>query len=113
MLAKLWKRIEGRLKARELTKAIPGSVCQKIHDHMESFPVKETHYANRNIKYLSADLNVKIMHSLFKAKHCDIQVHYEFYLKYFHKRFSYHFGTPRKYVCATSEELSQKIKAIF
>lgn len=69
------------------TKAIPGFVCQKIHEHIESFPVKETHYANRNIKYLSADLNVKIMHSLFKEKHCDIQVHYDFYLKVFSQTF--------------------------
>lgn len=47
------------------SKAVPGAVIEKIHEHIKSFPVKEARNANRNIKYLNAELTVKIMHSLF------------------------------------------------
>ncbi|KAJ8868787.1 hypothetical protein PR048_030327 [Dryococelus australis] len=30
----------------------------KVQDHIESFPVKESHYTGKPVKYLSADLNV-------------------------------------------------------
>lgn len=93
------------------TKAVPGEVIEKIHEHINSFPVKEARYANRNIKYLNAELTVKIMHSLFRSKYQDIKVTYGFYLNYFKENFGYAFGRPQKDVCATCEELGLKLKS--
>lgn len=39
--------------------AVPGMICEKIQEHIDSFPVGENHYANRNTKYLSSELTVK------------------------------------------------------
>lgn len=94
-------------------KAVPGVIVEKVHEHIMSFPVKEARYANRNIKYLNAELTVKIMHSLFCAKYKEINVTYGFYLKYFNENFGYAFGRPQKDVCATCEELGIKLKSNF
>lgn len=74
--------------------AKPGHVIQAIREHIESYPQKITHYGNKEYKYLSADLNIKIMHSLFKAKHPSLNVSYHFYLKVFKEQFDLKFGQP-------------------
>lgn len=94
-------------------KKVAGSICEKIHEHINTFPVKQTHYSNRHIKYLNAELNIKIMHDMFCQKYQDIKVTYGFYLQYYKEHFGYAFGRPQKDVCATCEELGQKIKSNF
>ncbi|KAJ8876877.1 hypothetical protein PR048_021325 [Dryococelus australis] len=66
------------------------SVCE----HMLSFPAKYSHYSVLSLKYLDAQLNVKIMYYLFKQKHPYIMVGYQFYYKYFSENFRLSFDSP-------------------
>lgn len=81
-----------------------------VRQHIESFPVKISHYANREIKYLSSELNLKIMYDLFKAKFPDLKLSYPYYTRYFRENFSLRFGRPQVDVCGTCETLNNKIK---
>ncbi|XP_025405111.1 uncharacterized protein LOC112679500 [Sipha flava] len=44
---------------------MPYEYCQKIHEHILSFPTKDTHYTTRLKNYLNPKLNVKTMHTMF------------------------------------------------
>lgn len=92
-------------------RAVAGEELQKIHDHIVSFPVKETHYGGKDITYLDARLTLKIMHSLFVELHPDSKITYKYYAKYFRDNFSYRFGRPQIDTCTTCEELGVKIKS--
>ncbi|KAL4718200.1 hypothetical protein ACJJTC_014059 [Scirpophaga incertulas] len=89
---------------------VPPEICQKIHEHILSFPRKKTHYAGKDIDYLDARLDVKKMHLMFNEKYPDLNVKYKFYLQYFNENFSLRFGRPQVDTCITCEELSTKIK---
>lgn len=93
------------------TKAVPYQVCEMVAAHIESFEVKDAHYSKGPIKYLNAQLNVKIMHTLFKQKYPDANVSYWFYHKYFHENYSLKFGRPQVDVCSKCEELKTKLKS--
>lgn len=59
--------------------AISGTVCVEIHNHIFQFEVKETHYGNREIKYLDARLSIRQMYEMFvndetHLKDCKIQL---------------------------------------
>lgn len=58
--------------------AVPADVCQKIYDHISSYPTKETHYASEVRHYLAADLSIRIMHKQFTQKHPELNVTYHF-----------------------------------
>lgn len=92
-------------------KKTPVEVEHIIHQHIESFPAKTTHYSGSEIQYLDARLDVKQMHQLFKEKHPNVEVKYKFYLRYFNENFRYRFGRPQIDVCSTCEELRVKIKS--
>nr|CAH7732278.1 unnamed protein product [Callosobruchus chinensis] len=81
-----------------------------VRHHIESFPVKLSHYANRDIKYLHSELNLKIMYDLFKQKYPTLKVSYSYYTRYFRENFSLRFGRPQVDFCATCETLNNKIK---
>lgn len=90
--------------------AIPGATVEAIKEHISSFPVKQAHYSSREYRYLSEQLNVKIMHNLFKKKHPEyVSVKYDFYLKVFHEAFSLTFGRPKVDTCCECETLKLKI----
>ena len=52
----------------EKVNIIKPEVCKAVHDHIESFPTKRTHYGGHQIKYLDSKLNVNIMHELYLKK---------------------------------------------
>lgn len=79
----------------EKANTIKPEVCKAIHDHILSFPVKNTHYGGKQVKYLDSRLNVKAMHELYIEKHREHPVKYEYYLKYFKENFCYRFGRPQ------------------
>lgn len=81
-----------------------------VRQHIASFPVKVSHYANKEINYLNSELNLKIMYNLFKGLYPDIKVSYPFYTRYFRENFSLRFGRPQVDVCTTCETLNNKIK---
>lgn len=78
-------------------------ILSKIHDHISSFPTKETHYTPTPLIYLDAHLTVKKTHELFIYNHPILGgfVKYEYYLKYFKDNFGYRFGRPQVDVCST------------
>lgn len=86
-------------------------IQQLMHNHIMSYPVKETHYGNKEVKYLSADLNIKTMHEMFLAKHPESSTTYGIYRQYFRENFNYKFGRPQIDVCCKCEELTAKIKS--
>lgn len=92
--------------------AIDSQTCALIHEHIQSFPVKESHYSSRLTKYLPSNLNAKTMHDLFLKKYPGLQgtVKYHFYWNYFRTNFSLGFGRPPQDTCTTCEELNNKIK---
>lgn len=94
------------------SRMMSGENCKKIHEFINSIPVKQVHYASILKKYLSADLNVKILYEGFIKQHpeCIDIVKYKFFLKYFHENFNLSFGRPQIDVCSKCEELSIKIK---
>ncbi|KAK4880397.1 hypothetical protein RN001_008543 [Aquatica leii] len=83
---------------------------EEIREHISCFPIKTSHYSNKDYKYLDARLNVKIMYSLFKEKYTNSPVKYSYYIKFFKQNFELHFGRPQVDVCNTCEDLSLKIK---
>lgn len=89
----------------------PPEVLRKIHDHILSFPRKQTHYSGRTIEYLDARLDIKTMFSLFKSKYPNLNVKYQFYAQYFKDTFSLRFGRPQVDTCIKCEELTVKIKS--
>lgn len=83
---------------------------EEIREHISCFPIKTSHYYNKDYKYLDARLNVKIMYSLFKEKYPNSPVKYSYYIKFFKQNFELHFGRPQVDICNTCEDLSLKIK---
>lgn len=90
---------------------LPECEIKRIREHIESFPVKETHYSNRDYYYLNSTLNVKIMYELFMEKYPDSKIKYSYYIKYFNENFSLHFGRPQVDTCITCETLNLKIQS--
>lgn len=89
-------------------------VILMVCNHIESFPIKSSHYSNRIVKYLSERLNVKLMHKLFLEKYPDMvnEVKYNFYYKVYKERYGFSFGRPQIDTCVTCEELGVKIKSV-
>ena len=54
--------------------AIPGEVCIKMFDRISSYDVKTSHYSGKTLKYLDAQLNIKILYDTFCNKHPGIKV---------------------------------------
>lgn len=68
--------------------AIPGDICVEIHQHINRFNVKNTHYGEKPKKYLDARLNIVKMHHIFVKDYPDlvVKVKYNFYYKYFKEK---------------------------
>lgn len=92
-------------------KRLPDEVRDTVRQHIESFPTKNSHYAGRPVKYLDAKLNLKIMFDLFKQRHPNVKVSYQFYYHYFKENFKLSFGRPQVDSCCLCEELKLKLKS--
>lgn len=90
--------------------AKPGWLLNTVREHIASFPTKLVHYGRTERYYLSSKLNLLVMQNLFKEKHPDVDVKYNFYRKIFLESFSLRFGRPQVDTCCTCEELHMKIK---
>lgn len=90
---------------------MPADEIVKLREHIDSFPVKQSHYSGKEFKYLDAKLNVKIMYTLYKEMYPNTRVKYDFYIKYFRENYSLSFGRPQVDTCCSCEELSVKIKS--
>lgn len=81
-----------------------------IAQHVESFPVKESHYRNRVYRYLDAKLNCKILHTTFLTNYPNNKVGYDYFLRYFHENFDLSFGRPLVDSCCKCEDIKVKLK---
>lgn len=99
--------------------AIPGSVISKIRDHIESYPRKKEHYTGKDKEFLAANLNIKLIYSMFVEKERNFlletlgdekRLSYKFFWQYFKENYDFGFGRPVKDACVTCEELNNKIK---
>lgn len=91
--------------------ALGGKIITDIHSHLESFPVKLSHYTVKEVKYLDAKLSVKKMYEIFKEKYPYHKVSYKFFWLYFKKNFNLRFGRPQNDTCPTCEEQNAKINS--
>lgn len=91
--------------------AIPGDTIVKIRDHIDSYPVKKSHYTGKEMKYLAPNLNVKILYNMFSKKNPKCKISYKFFWEYFTQNYNLHFGRPAKDACIVCEELNNKVKS--
>ena len=90
--------------------ALPPESREVIRQHIESFPVKESHYSGRTYRFLDSRLNVKKMHKMFLEKHPGIKCSYQTYIQFFKDNYSLSFGCPQVDTCCVCEELNIKIR---
>ena len=86
-----------------------------VKTHILSFPRQTSHYSrasNPNKRYLSPELNIKKMHSLYLQK-CDEvgwpTVTEPAYRKIFCEQFNFGFGSPRSDTCKTCDSFNCQI----
>lgn len=79
--------------------ALPPESREVIRQHIESFPVKESHYSGRTYRFLDSRLNVKKMHKMFLEKHPGIKCSYQTYIQFFKDNYSLSFGCPQVDTC--------------
>lgn len=91
--------------------AISDDVMNLLKMHINSYPVKHSHYSGNEYHYLDARLNIKIMYDMFRTKHPDVKITYHYFLKFFHENFTLHFGRPQVDTCNKCEEYTLKIKS--
>lgn len=56
-------------KRKQRTNKIQEDTVSKTKAHIESFPVKESHYGEKHLKYLDARLTIQKMHEMFCDRH--------------------------------------------
>lgn len=87
-----------------------------VINHIKSFPCYESHYTrkdNPSRRYLSSNLNIRKMYTLYVEK-CEqektIPVKEKKYYDVFSNKFNLHFKPPAKDTCQKCDELNNKIK---
>ena len=89
--------------------------CQKVVDHINSFPVIDSHYcrARTNKKYLDPGLNIEKMYDLHKMNTCKLGEHAvkpSYYRSVFNTCFNIGFHVPKTDRCDRCEEIKIKQK---
>lgn len=98
-------------RGKHVKKCVPAEIRALVTQHIDSFPVKISHYSGKTVKYLDARLNIKTMFDLFKKKHANINISYSFYANVFNDNFKLSFGRPQIDCCCVCEELNVKLKS--
>lgn len=109
LLAQGRRPVDMRGKSRS-SNAMKNSEVLSVMEHIESFPVKESHYATSDYQYLNAELNVRRMYAMFLQKNPETIIKYEYYNKIFKENFKLSFGRPQIDICNECESLSIKLK---
>ncbi|KAL4104233.1 hypothetical protein QTP88_019542 [Uroleucon formosanum] len=93
--------IDDRGKHRNRPHAIPNLVRQMIRQHIDSFPRQLSHYSRKNSEkeFLSSDLSLSKMYSLFIELNPDVKASKTLYEEVFTKEFNLRFGVPRSDTC--------------
>lgn len=98
-------------RGKNIKRVIPEDQNILIRQHIESYPVKESHYSGKEYKYLDSRLNVKIMFEMFETKYPETKIKYSYYYTFFRDNFTLKFGRPQIDTCVKCEELNLKIKS--
>ena len=94
----------------------PASSIECIKNHILSFPRRTSHYSrasNPNRRYLSPDLNIRKMHTLYLQKTDELgwpKVTESTYRRIFCEQFNFGFGSPRSDTCKTCDSFNCRIK---
>ena len=91
-------------------KTIPVAIVVLIKGHIESFPLKTSHYSCKEVHNLDAKLGISEMYTLFMEKYPNCSVKYYIYCNIFREHFDYRFGRPQIDICCECEELQVHIK---
>lgn len=85
-----------------------------IKQHIGSFPGRNSHYGLKDTTkvYLSEELNISKMFSLFKEAYPTIKASYESYRDIFNTKFNISFGYPRTDTCSECDEYTVKVKCL-
>uniref|UniRef100_A0A915INS8 Uncharacterized protein n=1 Tax=Romanomermis culicivorax TaxID=13658 RepID=A0A915INS8_ROMCU len=77
---------------------LPANVLKAIKDHIESFPMMDSHYCRKSSgrQYLSSRLSVAKMYDLFKETRLEKLVSFEKYKQVFGTEYNLAFHRPRK-----------------
>jgi hypothetical protein len=81
---------------------MPYEYCQKIHEYILSFSIKDTHYPIRLKKYLDPKLNFKTMHTMFIGNiypELEGKIKYQYYWENCMNNFSLSVGASVKDAC--------------
>ncbi|XP_049771805.1 uncharacterized protein LOC126149510 [Schistocerca cancellata] len=78
--------------------ALSAEVRQLTTNHINRYPVRESHYSWRTSKYLDARLNIKLIYKMFKEKHTDVKCSNQTYALFINENYSLSFGRPQKIV---------------
>lgn len=102
-------------------KKVPGNKTPEdkmalVRAHISSFPAYESHYTRRhnpNRKYLSEELNIRLMYNLYKEfaeeqGHHPVEEH--IYRRTFNNEFNLHFHAPHKDTCVKCDVFANKVK---
>lgn len=107
----LGKLPEDKRGKSQAVNAMPTDQISEVISHISSFKAKESHYSSGIIKYLPADLSVKKMFRLYKEKHNETRIKYEYYNKIFRENFALRFGRPAVDTCCLCEHLDLRINS--
>lgn len=100
------------------TNKIPEEQMAAVRQHISSFPAYESHYTrvhNPHRKFLSENLNIRIMYNLYKS-YCLGQnlnpVKEPIYRRTFNTEFNLHFHSPHKDTCTKCDIYKNKVDNI-
>lgn len=98
-------------RGKSISNTLSPEAHHAVHEHIKSFPLKQSHYCGKKKYYLSADLTLKKMWKLFKEGHAQFKISQTTYWRIFRENFNYTFGRPQVDACCLCEELGVKIKS--
>lgn len=90
---------------------LPPETILHMREHIESYPVRESHYCGKVHKYLDARLNAKLMHKMFLEKHPAVKCSYQTFHAFINANYSLSFGRPQIDACCMCEELKTKLRS--
>jgi len=119
--------VDKRLIHYNRVNKMPLSINFQIDTHIKSFPARESYYSrkvNNGVIYLSPDLNISKMYSMYLEKHepgylvanrqdQTVQpiVKYAYFANRFSTNFNIHFSNPRSDTCQKCDQLQNMIKS--
>lgn len=102
-------------QGKHIKKCINNSAKQKVKDHINKFPVIDSHYcrSSTNMKYLDGSLSISKMYRLYKESCGDATpVKSHLYREIFNTNFNLSFYKPKKDQCDLCAEMKNKSSTI-